>query len=83
MDQPVANLSENPVSVEVTLETPKDRRARLCKGKKPRRAPTGTPRTTKFIGSTEALKYYNYDLSYNMSDQYTKTTRVIAEYVGR
>ena len=83
MDQPAAKPSENPASAEGTRETSKDRRARRGKGKKPRRADTGATRITKFMGSTEALKDYNYDLCYNMGDQYTKTTRAIAEYVGR
>ena len=50
MDQPAANLSENPVSDEGTRDTPKDRRARRGKGKKLRRVPTRAPRITKFIG---------------------------------
>ena len=83
MDQHVAKPSENPVSAEATHDPPTEKKSRRCKGKKPRRVPTGTPRATKFVGSPDALKDHNYDLSYNMSDQYTKTTRVISEYVGR
>ena len=56
MEQPTANPSENLDSAEVTREIPKDRRVRPGKEKKPRRVLTGAPRTTKFIGSTEALK---------------------------
>lgn len=37
----------------------------------------------KFIGNTNALKDNIYDLSYAMGDQYTKTTRAIAKYLGR
>lgn len=49
----------------------------------PERIPSGDPRTTHRIGSTEALKEYNYNICYLMRDQYTKITRAITEYIGR
>ena len=55
MDQPAADPSVNPASAEVTRENPKER-ARRGKVNKSMRVPTGAPRTTKFIGITEALK---------------------------
>ena len=48
------------------------------------RSLTGGPRHTKFEGRCEELKGYIYDCSdARQSDQFTKTTKEIAEYVGR
>ena len=82
MDQPAANPSDNPAPAEVSHKILKERRYRKVKGKTLRRVPMGAPRTTKFVKSTNALKDHNYDLCYNMSDQYIKTTKAIFEYVG-
>lgn len=54
--------------IEAIPEIPKERRTRRGKGKKFRKVTIGTPMTTKFVGSTGALKHHNYDLTYNMGD---------------
>ena len=46
--------------------------------------PAGVPRQAKFEGKCEALKGHVYDCSdARQADQFTKTTKEIAEYVGR
>jgi hypothetical protein len=42
-----------------------------------------TPKETKFEGRVESLNGYIFDCSYHQSDEYTKTIKEIAEYVGR
>ena len=64
-------------------ETSKERRNRRGKGKKARRTKWLTFCKPKFSGHTKELKDEGYDLTYNISDQYTTKTRAIAEYVGR
>ena len=52
--------------------------------KKPQGKVSFTPRTPKFEGKCDALKGHIYDSSdARQSDQYMKTTKEIAEYVGR
>ena len=41
------------------------------------------PRLPKFEGKCEALKGHIYDCDPRQADMYTKTTKEIAEYVGR
>ena len=38
--------------------------------------------TEKFQGSTEELRGYYYDMGYNRTEQYNKTTKAICNYVG-
>ena len=64
-------------------ETSNERRDRRGKGKKARRTKGTTFREPKFSGHTEELKDEVYDLTYNMSDQYTATTIAISEHVRR
>ena len=60
-------------------ENPRERRFRRGGGKKQRRTP---PTQQRFEGATEALKGHYYDMGYNRSEQFNKTTKAICNYVG-
>ena len=75
-----------PAGISTPLETSKERRERHGKGKKGIRNNSrngATFKVDKFFGRTEELKSEIYDLTYNMSDQFTQTTRAITEHTGR
>ena len=59
-------------------KSPRQRRFRRGPGKKQRRQPP----QEKFEGATMGLKCYYYDMGYNRSEQFNKTTKAICNYVG-
>ncbi len=59
-------------------------RPRIGRGNRNQRSTDAAPRDVKFIGRCDDLKGEIYDSSsYSQADGYTKTTKEIAEYVGR
>ena len=64
-------------------ETFEEKRDCRWKGKKAKRQEGSTFKEPKFSGHTKELKDDIFYLNYNMSDQYTTTTRAIVEHVGR
>jgi len=75
-----------PVSTGTSIPSKMSKERREChgKGKKYRRDNKGTTfMEVRFTGHTDEFKNAIYDITYNMSDQYTTTTRAIAEHVGR
>ena len=84
MSDPETNT---PAPVSTGTSTPsgmfKERRDHRGKGKKARRTKGSTFRELNFSGHTEESKDKVYNLTYNIPDQYTTTTRAIAKHVGR
>ena len=75
------NATPSPQPVTSTLppedmESPRERWAHRGNVRKKRRN-LGS-KADKFLGHTKELKDHIYDLNYNVSDQYTLTSKVIA-----
>ena len=70
---------KQPRAYRRSSENPRERRFRRGSGKKQRRSP---PVQQRFEGATEALKGHYYDMGYNRSEQFNKTTKAICNYVG-
>ena len=72
------DIQEGTTSLRRSTESPRARRIRRGTGKKQRRY----PQQEKFEGMTEALKGHYYDMGYNRSEQFNKTTKAICNYTG-
>ena len=76
--QPPAAFSRPSRTSRRHSESPKSRRLRRGTGKKQRRSPYNE----RFKGATEALEGNVFDCGYSQTEQYNKTVKAIAEYVG-
>mmetsp|Transcript_122229 Transcript_122229/g.340832 ORF Transcript_122229/g.340832 Transcript_122229/m.340832 type:complete len:124 (-) Transcript_122229:349-720(-) len=80
-----APVSDNSPGGELQAGAERPRGARRDRGNRNRRGHNNVPRVEKFTGKCDDLKNYVYEISssHRTTETFMRTTREIAEYIGR